>query len=296
MEKFFQILMKFLDEEDARVLKSISSDSVLAHSIKKIFEKPENSAKYLIFLKDNPNGVYLVAKAADRLSRYLDGKDSEVVFGVFFSALKLLRDSGDKKTIQGLFSLLREAIEYRLANGRYEDAARLAVEFQDFGLKNYIKKILFFVFEVVENGDYLRAMRILDMLPKSEDILDVKASILLEWGKKLSLSIPEAGIKKIEESLSIRETEEAKLALAEVYENIGEYKKALSIYYSMKNYPGVAEKIARLLMEWGEIEKDLDKLYEAKNLTSNDLLREEIERRIIKIKTANFHRHENFYV
>jgi len=184
-----------------------------------------------------------------------------------------------------MFILLKEAIERRLIEGKYEDAAKLVMEFQEFGFKSYIRKILFFALEVSEDGDYRRAMKILDLLPNIDEVIVSKANILLEWGKYLSLSDPDAGIRKIEESIKLKETTEAKLAMAEIYENIGNYEKAYYIYSSLRTvYPGIERKMSRMLLEWGEETGDPEKLKEAYNLASNDkLLAEEIERRLKKL-------------
>ncbi|MET1125024.1 MAG: hypothetical protein ABWW66_07190 [Archaeoglobaceae archaeon] len=276
-------LLNFLDKEDEKYFKAVSKDPIVAHSIKKIFERPEKAPKYMIVLKDSPLALFLIAKAAERISRYLNGEEEESVFGVFLSAANVLKQCADRKILQNVFSLLREAIEKRIAEGKYEDAARLVVEFQEFGFRSYVKKLLFFALEVSEEGDYTRALRILDLLPESEEVRDAKASILLEWGKQIAAANPEAGIKKIEESLKLRESPEARIALAEVYESIGDYRRAFTIYSSIKNYPGVSRRIARLLMEWGESEADVEKLSEAKLYADDPVLREEIERRMEKI-------------
>ncbi len=285
MDDFFRTLSRFLDEEDEKILKAVSNDAIVAHSIKKIFERPEKVGKYMIVLKDTPTAVFLVAKAAERMSRYLSGDDEDRVFNVFITALKWLKDCSDRRTLQNMFSLIREAVERRLAEGNYEEAARLVVEFLDFGFRSYVKKILFFALEVSDEGDYRRAMRILDLLPESEDVIAAKASVLLEWGKNIAAANPEAGLKKIEESLELKDSPEARIAMAEVYESIGNYEKAYYIYLSLRNtYPGVDRKIARLLMEWGELEEDVEKLREAKNFAGGDeTLVGEIERRMAKI-------------
>lgn len=287
MEKFIKSVANFIDEDDVKVLKAIGSDPILLHSIKKIFDYPEKASKYMILLRDSPVAIYLVAKIAERLSRYLEGEDEAKCFAVFLTALRELKGCGDRKVLQNMFLLLKEAIERRLSDGKYEDAAKLVMEFQDFGFKSYIKKILFFALEVSEEGDYRRAMRILDLLPEMDAVRDAKASVLLEWGKSLALNNPEAAIKKVEESLKLKDTVDARLAMAEIYENLGNYEKAYFIYTSLRAlYPGIDRKISRMLMEWGEETGDIEKLKEAYNLAMGDrLLAEEIERRIKKLET-----------
>lgn len=286
MEKFIESVANFIDEEDVKVLKAIGSDPIVIHSIKKIFDYPEKANKYLILLRDSPVAVYLVAKISERLSRYLEGEDEAKCFAIFLTALRELRECGDRRILQNMFLLLKEAIERRLSDGKYEDAAKLVMEFQDFGFRSYIKKVLFFALEVSEEGDYRRAMRILDLLPETDAVIDAKASVLLEWGKSLAISNPEAGMKKIEDSLKLKDTVEARLAMAEIYESMGNYEKAYFIYTSLRSlYPGIDRRISRMLMEWGEETGDVERLREAYNLAMGDrLLAEEIERRIKKLE------------
>jgi len=135
-------------------------------------------------------------------------------------------------------------------------------------------------------GDYRKAMGILGLLPETDAVKDAKASVLLEWGKSLASSNPEAALKKIEKSLKLKDTVDARLAMAEIYENMGNYEKAYYIYTSLRTlYPGIERKISRMLMEWGEETGDVEKLREAYNLATGDrLLAEEIERRIKKLE------------
>jgi len=286
MEKFIESIASFVDDDDVKVLKAISSDPIVLHSIKKIFDYPEKANKYLILLKDSPAAVYLVAKVSERISRYLEGEDEAKCFAIFLTALRELKECGDRRILQNMFLLLKEAIERRLSDGKYEDAAKLVMEFQDFGFRSYIKKILFFALEVSEDGEYRKAMGILGLLPETDAVKDAKASVLLEWGKSLASSNPEAALKKIEKSLKLKDTVDARLAMAEIYENMGNYEKAYYIYTSLRTlYPGIERKISRMLMEWGEETGDVEKLREAYNLATGDrLLAEEIERRIKKLE------------
>lgn len=287
MDKFIDSISSFVDEEDIKLLKALSKDSIVVHSIKRIFENPEKSSKYLILLRDVPAAVYIVAKVAERLSKYLEGEDETKCFDIFLRALRDLKDCRERRLLQNMFLLLKESIERRLMEGKYEDAAKLVMEFQDFGFKSYIKKILFFALEVSEDGDYSRATRILDLLPETEAVIDAKASVLLEWGKTIAISNPEAGLKKIEEALKFKDAPEVRIAMAEIYESMGNYDKAYFIYSSLRAvYPGIERKISRMLMEWGEETGDVEKLREAYNLAVGDkLLSEEIERRIKKIES-----------
>lgn len=286
MERFIESISNFVDEEDIRLIKAISGDPIVMHSIRRIFERPEKASKYLIILRDVPSAVYIVAKIAERLSKYLEGEDEAKCFNIFLTALKDLKDCRERRLLQNMFMLLKESIERRLHEGKYEDAAKLVLEFQDFGFKGYIKKILFFALEVSEEGDYERAMRILNLLPEIDAVIDAKASVMLEWGKAMAMSNPEVGLKKIEESMKFRDTVEARIAMAEIYESTGNYEKAYFIYSTLRNaYPGIEKRISRMLMEWGEETGDIEKLREAYNLAAGDrLLLEEIERRIKKIE------------
>lgn len=285
MEKFIESISNFVDEDDVKTLKALSSDPIITHSIKRIFEHPEKASKYLIILRDVPVAIYLVAKVAERLSRYLEGDDEAKCFGIFLTALRELKECRDRKILQNMFLLLKESIERRLIDGKYEDAAKLVMEFKEFGFKSYIRKIMFFALEVSEDGDYRRALRILELLPNTDAVMDAKGSVLLEWGRALAMSNPEMGLKKIEESLKLKDTPEARLAMAEIYESMGNYEKAYFIYSSLRTlYPGIERRLSRMLMEWGEETGDVEKLKEAYNLAMNDrLLAEEIERRIRKM-------------
>ena len=285
MQDFVKSVSKFLDREDIKILKAFSNDPIIIHSLKRIFEYPEKANKYLILLRDVPSTVYLVAKISERISRYLEGEDEAKCFNVFLTSLRLLKGCRDKRIIQNVFILLKEAIERRLIEGKYEDAAKLVLEFQEYGFKSYIKKVLFFALEVSEEGDYRRAIRILNLLPSSEEVIAAKASVLLEWGKSIAVSSPELGLKKIEESLKLKDSPEAKLAMAEIFENMGNYERAYYIYSSLKStYPGVEKKLSRMLMEWGDETNDVEKLREAYILAEDDkILVEEIMRRIKRI-------------
>lgn len=285
MEKFIESISNFVDEDDVKTLKALSSDPIITHSIKRIFEHPEKASKYLIILRDVPVAIYLVAKVAERLSRYLEGDDEAKCFGIFLTALRELKECRDRKILQNMFLLLKESIERRLIDGKYEDAAKLVMEFKEFGFKSYIRKIMFFALEVSEDGDYRRALRILELLPNTDAVMDAKGSVLLEWGRALAMSNPEMGLKKIEESLKLKDAPEARLAMAEIYESMGNYEKAYFIYSSLRTlYPGIERRLSRMLMEWGEETGDVEKLKEAYNLAMNDrLLAEEIERRIRKM-------------
>lgn len=287
MEEIVETLSKFLDEEDQKVLKMLSKDQTVVQILKKIFEEPEKAEKYLILIKDNYLAVLFATKLAERISCYLDGEDEEKCLNVFFVGINYLNEFKERRAIQNVFSLLKEAIEKRLALGKFETTAKLVTSFKEFGFNNYIKRLLFHALEVSESKDFARAIKILDLLPKNEEVVTVKAHILLEWGKTISVSDPEAGLRKIEEALRLKDLVPARIAMAEIYESIGNYPKAYEIYSSLKNQPGIERKLLRLLLEWGEESKDLEKLEEARILAAGDsVLLEEIERRIRKLKES----------
>ncbi len=287
MDELMENLSRFLDEEDQKILKLLSKDPTVGQVLKKIFEEPEKAERYFILLKDNYFAVFLAAKLAERISRYLEGEDEEKALNLFFMGISYLTEFKERRAIQSVFSLLKDAIDSRISLGKFETAAKLVTSFREFGFSNYIKRLLFHSLEVSESKDFARAIRILDILPENEDVKTVKAHILLEWGKTISASDPEAGLRRIEEALKIKDLIPARIAMAEIYESIGNYAKAYEIYSSLKNHPGVDRKLLRLLLEWGEESKDVAKLEEAKIFAAGDsFLVEEIERRIRKLKES----------
>ncbi|MCX8172873.1 MAG: hypothetical protein N3D09_04600 [Archaeoglobaceae archaeon] len=285
MDELARNLDKFLDEEDQKILRALSKDPTTLQVLKKIFEEPEKAEKYIILIKDNYYALLFTTKLAERVAKYLDKDDEEKAMNIFFKGIEYMKEIKDRRAIQSVFSLLKEAIENRLALGKFETAAKLVSSFKEFGFNSYVKKILFHVIEVSEAKDFVRAIRILELLPANEDTMIVKAYVLLDWGKALAVSDPEAGLRKVEEAIKIKDIPSAKIAMAEIYESIGNYQKAYEIYSSLRNQPEIERKLLRLLIEWGEETRDVRKLEEAKILASNDLiLAEEIERKIKKLK------------
>lgn len=286
MDETIEILSKFLDEDEQKILRSVAKDEIALQVLKKVFEEPEKAEKYLVLVEDNPYATFLTARLSEKIGRYLNGVDEERCLNVFLTAMNYLKERKDRKIIEKIFLILKDAIDSRITNGKFEIASKLVSSFLEFGLGGYVKKIAFHAIEVADAGDYSRAVRILDLLPQNDEVVKTKAYILLEWGQKISASNPELGIEKIEEALKLRNIPSARLIMAEIYENIGNYPKAYEIYSSLKDHPGVEKKIARLLMEWGEEEKDIKKLEEAKALVFDDpIMLEEIERKISKIKS-----------
>ncbi|MEM4472716.1 MAG: hypothetical protein QXK03_03780 [Archaeoglobaceae archaeon] len=286
MDKEVEIFEKFLNEEDRKIMEIVIKDQTAFEVIKKLFEDPENAEKYLILIKDNPHAVAIAAKLSESISRYLEGEEEDMCMRIFLRSLAFLGEFRDRKIPYDVFKIVKEAIDERIAIKKYESAAKLVNLFYNLGFKNYVKKLIFHAMEVSDVGDHSRAIRILNLLPFSEEVKMTKSYILVEWGKKLAASDPELALKKIEEALKIHEVPSAKLVMAEIFENLGNYPKAYEIYKSISDQPGIEKRLARLLMEWGEEEKDIRKLEEAKNLALCDpVLLEEIERRIRKIKS-----------
>jgi tetratricopeptide (TPR) repeat protein len=285
MDELIESLKEFLDEEDQKILRSLSKDLTVMQVLKKVFTEPEKAEKYLILIRDNYLALLLTTKLAERISRYLEKEDEEQALTIFLKGISYLNEMKDRRAIQTVFSLLKEAIDSRLNLGKYETAAMLVTCFRDFGFNSYVKRLLYHALEISESGDFPRAARILDLLPQNEEILTVKSYILLEWGKSIAVSDPEAGLRRLEEAVRIRGLPAAKIAMAEIYESIGNYAKAYEIYSALKNQPEVERKLLRLLIEWGEETKDLRKLEEARSLAAGDtVLLEEIDRRIKKLK------------
>jgi len=285
MDELIESLKEFLDEEDQKILRSLSKDLTVMQVLKKVFTEPEKAEKYLILIRDNYLALLLTTKLAERISRYLEKEDEEQALTIFLKGISYLNEMKDRRAIQTVFSLLKEAIDSRLNLGKYETAAMLVTRFRDFGFNSYVKRLLYHAIEISESGDFPKAARILDLLPQNEEILTVKSYILLEWGKSIAVSDPEAGLRRLEEAVRIRGLPAAKIAMAEIYESIGNYAKAYEIYSALKNQPEVERKLLRLLMEWGEETKDLRKLEEARSLAAGDtVLLEEIDRRIKKLK------------
>ncbi|MEM2694367.1 MAG: hypothetical protein QXQ83_02315 [Archaeoglobaceae archaeon] len=286
MDETIETLSKFLDEDDRRILRSVAKDEIALQVLKKVFEEPEKAEKYLVLIKDNPHATFLTAKLSEKIGRYLNSVDEEKCLNIFLAAMNYLKERKDRKIIEKIFSILKDAIDSRIANGKFETASKLVSSFLDLGFGSYVKKIVFRAIEVADAGDYSRAVRILDLLPQKEEVITTKSYILLEWGQKVSASNPEIGIEKIREALKLKDIPSAKLIIAEIYENIGNYSKAYEIYSSLKDQPNVGKRIARLLMEWGEEERDIKKLEEAKALVFDDpVMLEEIDRKISKIKS-----------
>ncbi|MCQ4153836.1 MAG: hypothetical protein NOM71_06250 [Archaeoglobi archaeon] len=285
MDELIESLKEFLDEEDQKILRSLSKDLTVMQVLKKVFTEPEKAEKYLILIRDNYLALLLTTKLAERISRYLEKEDEEQALTIFLKGISYLNEMKDRRAIQTVFSLLKEAIDSRLNLGKYETAAMLVTRFRDFGFNNYVKRLLYHALEISESGDFPKAARILDLLPQNEEVLTVKSYILLEWGKSIAVSDPEAGLRRLEEAVRIRGLPAAKIAMAEIYESIGNYAKAYEIYSALKNQPEVERKLLRLLMEWGEETKDLRRLEEARSLAAGDaVLLEEIDRRIKKLK------------
>lgn len=280
----YAMFSKFLSEEDQKILRVVAKDRIAFEVLKKLFEAPASAEKYLILLKDNPNAILIAAKIAESVGRYLSSEDEDRCLNILIRASEYMMEIKDRKSISNVFNTVKDAIESRISLGKHESASKLVNAFLNLGMGSYIKRLIFHAIEIAENGDFMRSLRILNNLPPNDEVLTAKAYILLEWGKKIATSDPQLGLSKVEEALRLKELPSAKVVMAEIYENLGNYAKAYEIYSSMKDRPGIATKLARLLMEWSEEEKDLKKLEEAKAIANDPLMLEEIERRIRKIK------------
>lgn len=285
MDDLTESLSKFLDEEDQKILRALSKDITVFQTLRKIFSEPEKAEKYLILIRDNYLALLLTTKVAERISRYLEREDEEKGLEIFLTGIKYLTEVKDRRAIQNVFSLLKEAIDSRIALGKYETAAKLVTSFREFGFTSYVKRLLFHALEISESKDFVKALRILDLLPQTEEVQSVKSYILIDWGKSIAMSDPEAGLRKIEEALKLKDLPSAKIAMAEIYESIGNYAKAYEIYSALRNQPDIERRLLRLLIEWGEDTRDVKKLEEARSFASNDItLLEEIDRRIKKLR------------
>uniref|UniRef100_A0A7J2TI42 Tetratricopeptide repeat protein n=1 Tax=Archaeoglobus fulgidus TaxID=2234 RepID=A0A7J2TI42_ARCFL len=285
MDKEVEVLSKFLSDRDQKIFRAVIRDPIAFEVLKKLFEDPDNAEKYLILIRDNVHAIFIAARLAESIGRHLDEDDEEKCLNIFLRSLSYLDNFRDRKTAYDVFEIVREAVESRIVMKKYESASKLLSIFQNLGLKNCLKKLVFHAMEVADSGDHARAVRILDLLPNCDEVLSAKAYVLVEWGKKLSASNPEEALRMIEEALKIQDVPSARVIMAEIFENLGNYEKAYEIYKAIKNQPSIEKRLARLLMEWGEESKDLKKLEEAKFLAANDpVMLEEIERRIRKIK------------
>ncbi|MEM0203311.1 MAG: hypothetical protein QXO16_03695 [Archaeoglobaceae archaeon] len=280
----FAMFSKFLSEDDQKILRVVAKDRIAFEVLKKLFESPESAEKYLVLLKDNPNAILIATKIAESVGRYLNPEDEDKCLNIFLRAIEYMKETKDRKSIYNVFNIVKEAIEGRISLGKYESASKLVSIFLNLGMGSYVKRLVFHAIELAESGDFTRALKILNNLPPNDEVLTTKAYVLVEWGKKIAISDPQLGLSKVEEALKLKELPSAKVAIAEIYESLGNYAKAYEIYNSMRNQPGIDAKLARLLMEWGEEEKDLRRLEEAKTMVNDPVMLEEIDRRIRKIR------------
>lgn len=280
----FAMFSKFLSEDDQKILRVVAKDRITFEVLKKLFESPESAEKYLVLLRDNPNAILIATKIAESVGRYLNPEDEDKCLNIFLRAIEYMKESKNRKSIYNVFNIVKEAIDSRISLGKYESASKLVSIFLNLGMGSYVKKLVFHAIELTENGDFTRALRILNNLPPNDEVLTTKAYVLVEWGKKIAISDPQLGLSKVEEALKLKDLPSAKIAMAEIHESLGNYAKAYEIYNSLRGQPGVDAKLARLLMEWGEDEKDTKKLEEAKTMVNDPVMLEEIERRIRKIR------------
>ena len=298
MEEFLKDAEVFLDYSDLKILRAVSRDETASTPILKIFENPENAGKYLVILKERPKALFVVAKLANRISKYFKGDEGRVIYDLFLKAIRMLKDQEDAWTKNAVFILLKETIERKLKEGEYEEAASLVSEFQDYGFRNYLKKILLVSSELAEKGDFERAISIINRLSPSATVNELKTQIYLEWGKRLAdlkdFTSAEIQLKEALKYASSHDTiSEIHLMLSNVYKKLGKFEQAYNRILKIEPENPVEEikllrEAAKLLMEWGKkLEKEskdeaLDKYNEAYQLALRigdiSLSKEAIER------------------
>lgn len=180
--RFIKDVSVFLDYEDIKVLKVLSKNDVTISSMAKIFENPDKSGKYLMLISDKPIAIYLVAKISERICKYLTDEDAKTCFKLFLDSIILLNNVEDKKIKQMVFLLLKEAMNRRIKENKLNELAILLSNFYDVGFKKYLDKLLFLAATLAENGDYQKAIEILDLI-NFDRAKKLKAAILEEWKK-----------------------------------------------------------------------------------------------------------------
>jgi tetratricopeptide (TPR) repeat protein len=277
MEEFLRDAEAFLDYSDLRILRAVSRDETASLPILKIFENPENAGKYLVILKDRPKALFVVAKLANRISKYFKGSEGEVIYDLFLKAIRIIKDYKDPWIKNAVFLLLKETIERKLREGDFEEAASLVSEFHEYGFKNYFKRILLVSSELAEKGDFERAVNIINRLAPSARVNDLKTQLYLEWGKRLrNLGDYTSAEIQLKEALRYAASHdtllEISLTLSSLYERQRMFEKAYNQILKVEPQNPVEEmkllrEAARILMEWGsEVEKkDKDEALEKYN-------------------------------
>jgi tetratricopeptide (TPR) repeat protein len=249
----------------------------------KTFENPENAGKYLIILREKPKALFVVAKLAERISYFFKGNEEKAVFNLFLKSIRMIKDSDDASLKQGIFILLKNAIEKRMDDGDYEVAASLISEFYNFGFKNLFRKILFITSELAEKKEFSKSINILNQLTPSPVIIDLKTQILIEWGKYLiDIGDYNSAEMRFKEALKLTDSPETRseihLLLSGIYVRMERYKEAYELFMqvdaqSPKEEIEIQREIARILLIWGksleksgDVESALEKYSEAYQL------------------------------
>ncbi len=267
MEEFLKDAEVFLDYSDMKILRAVSRDETVSKPIIKIFENPENAGKYLVILKERPKALFVVAKLANRISKYFKGDEGRIIYDLFLKAVRMLKDQRDAWIKNAVFLLLKETIERKLEEGDFEEAASLVSEFQGYGFKNYFKKILLVSSELAEKGDFERAISIVNRLGPSATVNELKTQIYLEWGKRLmdlrDYSSAETQLKEALKYAKSHDTlTEIHLTLSKIYKKLGKFEQAYNQILRIEPENPVEEikllrEAAKILMDWGKkLEKE----------------------------------------
>jgi len=273
--EFIRDVANFLEPEDLRLLRILMRDDVTSASITKIFEDPENAGKYLVLLKERPKAIYIVAKIAERIEKYLKDEEASISYELFMRALDQIKNTSDNVLKQKIHLLVRDAIIRKINEREYETAAILISEFYDFGLKDCFRKLLLIVSELAEDGEYQRAFKTLNLLPASGIIEELKSHILEEWGRSFMAKGEYLNAaSRFAEAIRIANRKELYTELGDAYFRAKEFEKAYEAYKSVdlsaRNEIDILKRISMLLNSWGEelvnlgqYEEAIDKFNEA---------------------------------
>ncbi len=282
MEEFLRDAEVFLDYSDMKILRAVSRDETASKPIIKIFENPENAGKYLVILKERPKALFVVAKLANRISKYFKNDEGKIIYDLFLRSVRMLKNQKDAWIRNAIFLLLKETIERKLEEGDFEEAASLVSEFQEYGFKMYFKKILLVSSELAEKGDFERAISIVNRLGPSTTVNELKTQIYLEWGKRLmDLGDYSSAELQLKEGLRYAKSHdtlsEIHTTLSKIYKRLGKFEQAYKQIMKIEPENPVEEikllrEAAKILMDWGvRLEKEdkdeaLDKYNQAYQL------------------------------
>ena len=268
MQEFINDVAIFIDDADTKILRVLARDKVAISSIMKIFENPERAGKYMVLIKNRPTAIYLVAKIAERISKYLSDEDAKKCYNLFLKSVLMLKDVDDKTIRQKVFLLLRETMERRTREEKLDELAKLLSNFYNLGFKSYLDYLLFSASSLAEKGEYQKAVNILNLV-NFDTANQLKAQILVEWAKDLTKVDAEKALKNLREAIEIDESnEEAILTLADVYGSMGEFERAIKVYGIVGDKEALY-KTVEVLRGWSselEGKEALDKLKEAYRL------------------------------